>query len=101
MLPNLNARFRDHTVALFEKHGIQNIAYWTPAANEKGASDTLIYIVAHKSREARDASFKAFGADPAWAAARKASEEKAGGSLTAKDGVKSVLMTPVDYSPMK
>lgn len=97
----LNARFRDHTLKLFEQHGIKNIAYWTPAANEPGAADTLVYIVAHKSREAAASSFKEFGADPAWQKARKESEDKAGGSLTAKDGVKSVFMTATDYSAMK
>ena len=100
-LPNLNARFRDHTVALFSKHRMLNFGYWTPMDKAKGADDTLVYILAHKSREAAAASFKAFRDDPAWTAARKASEEKAGGSLTAKDGVKSVFMKPTDYSPTK
>lgn len=100
-LVNLNARFRDYTLALFKKHGMENIAYWTPAAGEPGADNTLIYMLAHKSREGRDAAFKSFGADPDWVAARKASEEKAGGSLTEKGGVKSLLLRATDYSPMK
>lgn len=100
-LPNLNARFRDHTVALFSKHGMSHLGYWTPMDKAQGADDTLIYILAHKSREAAAASFKSFRDDPAWVAARKASEEKAGGSLTAKDGVQSVFMRPTDYSPTK
>jgi hypothetical protein len=100
-LADLNARFRDHTVGLFAKHGITSIAYWTPAEKEPGADNTLIYILAHKSRDAAKASFDTFRADPAWLAARKASEEKAGGSLTVPEGVKSVFMTPTDYSPMK
>ena len=100
-LDNLNARFRDHTVKLFAKHGMTNFAYWTPFEQEKGAGDRLIYLLAHKSKEAAQASFKSFGGDPDWASARKASEEKAGGSLTAKDGVKSVFLKPTDYSPTK
>ncbi len=100
-LPNLNARFRDHTVALFSKHGMSHLGYWTPMDKGQGADDTLIYILAHKSREAAAASFKAFRDDPAWNAARKASEEKAGGSLTAKDGVQSIFMKATDYSPTK
>jgi hypothetical protein len=98
-LDALNARFRDHTVALFKKHGMENVGYWVPMKGEKGADDTLIYVLAHKSKEAAGASFKAFGADPAWTTARKASE--ANGALTAPQGVKSVFMKPVDYSPMK
>ena len=97
-LPILHDRFRDHTMTLFSKHGMSHIGYWTPANGRQGAEDTLIYILAHKSKEAGEASFKAFRADPDWAAARKASEEKAGGSLTVPDGVKSVYMRATDYS---
>lgn len=96
-LDDLNARFRDHTLALFKKHGMSNIGYWTPLPKEKGAGDTLVYILAHKSKEAAEASFNAFRTDPEWVAAKKASE--ANGSLTVK--VESVFMAPTDYSPMK
>jgi hypothetical protein len=68
---------------------------------DKGAENTLIYIVAHKSKQAADASWNAFRTDPTWVAAKKASEEKAGGSLTVPDGVKSVFLVPTDYSPTK
>lgn len=100
-LDALNARFRDHTVKLFEKHGMTNIGYWTPMADQEGSKDTLLYVLAHKSREAAAKSFAEFGKDEAWVAARKASEEKAGGSLTVKGGVKSLFMTPTDYSPIR
>lgn len=100
-LSHLNARFRDHTVGLFSKHGMTNFGYWTPMDKSQGADDTLIYILAHKSKEAAAVSFKGFRDDPNWVAARKASEEKAGGSLTAKDGVQSIFMKPTDYSPTK
>ena len=101
-LANLHARFRDHTVKLFEKHGMTNIGYWELAPNQKGSDVTLIYILAHKSPDAAKASFGAFVKDPDWVAARKASEEKAGGSLTEKEGgVKSVFLTATDYSPIK
>ena len=100
-LANLNARFRDHTVALFKKHGITNVGYWTPMKDQKGAEDTLIYLLAHRSQEAARNSFDAFRQDPAWLTARKESEAKAGGSLTVEGGVKSVFMMATDYSPMK
>lgn len=100
-LGDLNARFRDHTLKLFAKHGMTNFGYWTPAEKEKGADDTLIYLLAHASKEAAGASFKNFGGDPDWVKAKKASEEKAGGSLTVNGGVKSVFMTATDYSPTK
>jgi hypothetical protein len=100
-LDNLNARFRNHTLKLFEKHGMTNLGYYTPLAGTKGADDTLIYFLAHKSPEAAKASWDAFRRDPDWTAARTASEQKAGGSLTAQGGVKSVFLKPTDYSPMK
>lgn len=101
LLPNLNARFRDHTLKLFEKHGMQNFGYWNLMAKQKDADVTLVYILAHKSKEAGEESFKTFRADPDWVTARKASEDKAGGSLTIPDGVKSVYMIPTDYSPTR
>jgi hypothetical protein len=97
----LEARFRDHTMKLFEKHSMTNIGYWTPMKDQKGADDTLIYILAHRSVDAAKASFDAFRKDPDWVAARKASEDKAGGPLTIKDGVKSTYMKATDYSPIR
>ena len=101
-LAALNARFRDHTVALFSKHGMKNLFYWNFAKDQKDADKKLVYLIAHKSRDAAKASFDGFRQDAAWVAARKASEEKAGGSLTiAKDGVKSEFLVATDYSPTK
>jgi hypothetical protein len=97
----LHARFRDHTCKLFEKHGMTNLAYWEPTDPDKGAGSRLIYLLAHPSKEAGLAAFKNFGADPAWQAARKASEEKAGGSLTVRGGVKSTYLRAVDFSPLR
>jgi hypothetical protein len=100
-LDALNARFRDHTTKLFEKHGITNVGYWTPIKGEKAADTTLVYLLAHKDMDAAKKSWADFRADPDWTAARKASEEKAGGALTVKDGVKSVYLKPTDFSAMK
>ena len=97
----LDARFRDHTCALFVKHGMTNLGYYHPTDADKGAGKTLIYFLAHASREAATKSWASFRADPVWVAARAASEKAAGGSLTAPDGVKSVFMTPTAFSPVK
>ena len=96
LLP-LHIRFRDHTIKLFEKHGMTNFGYWVPTDKP----NTLIYVLAHKSQDAAKASFDAFRADPDWIKARKDSEDKAGGSLTVENGVKSEFLTPTDYSPTK
>lgn len=92
-LDELHARFRDHTMALFEKNGMTNIGYWVP--EDKG--NTLIYIVAHTSREQADANWKAFGSDPEWREAFAKSREN--GALVAK--VERVYMDPTDYSQLK
>jgi hypothetical protein len=100
-LSGLDARFKDHTIKLFEKHGMTNLVYWHLLPDQKGAENTLVYLLAHKSQDAAKASFASFGKDPDWVAARKASEEKAGGSLTEKGGVVFEFLTPTDYSPLK
>ena len=96
-LEDLNKRFRDHTCALFKKHGMEIVGFWIPANKEKGSENTLVYILAHKSREARDKSFADFGKDPAWKKAQ--SESEANGKLVEK--VESVFLLATDYSPIK
>jgi hypothetical protein len=100
-LDALNARFRDHTCKLFEKHGMTNIGYWNYDKEQKHSDVMLFYILAHKSVDSAKTSFDAFRKDPDWVAAKAASEEKAGGSLTIKDGVKSEFVKPTDFSPLK
>jgi hypothetical protein len=100
-LDALHARFRDHTCKLFAKHGMTNWAYWTLEKGQPGADETLVYLLAHRSKDSCEASFAAFREDPAWKQAKAASEAAAGGSLTTPDGVKSVLLVATDYSPTR
>jgi len=95
----LHARFRDHTMKLFEKHGMTNVGYWAPQESFEGG-DTLVYLLAHKNMDAAKNSWAAFRADPDWVAVKKASE-KDGWTLTVPDGVKSVYLRSTDYFPMK
>ena len=95
-LPNLQARFRDHTMGIFENHGITNIGYFTPQ-DEPNSSNTLIYIIAHPSREAAEANWAAFGADPEWQ--RVSRESQVDGRILS--GVVSVFLDPTDFSPMQ
>ena len=97
----LQRRFREHTMKLFEKHGMQNVVYWVPD-EEPESQQKLVYLLAHKSQEAAKESFAGFRADPDWLAAKKASEETAGGSLTVKvNGVLSEFLIPTEYSPLR
>jgi len=95
-LPALEARFRDHTMKIFERHGIHNIGYWIPQDSPK-AANTLIYIVAHASREAAARNWDAFRQDPEWQQVAAASE--ANGKLLV--GIESVYMDATDFSPLK
>ena len=98
-LADLHKRFREHTCALFTKHGMTNVFYGDLMKDQEGATTTLTYLIAHKDEAARVASWDAFRKDPDWNAARVASEEA--GPLLVKGGVKAVLLNAVDYSPLK
>jgi hypothetical protein len=100
-LPNLQARFRDHTVKLFEKHGMTNLFYFTPTDKDKGAENTLIYFLAHPSQEDGKKAFDAFRADPDWVKAKGESEKDGSLTLPQPDGVKSIFMQATDFSPIK
>lgn len=93
----LKTRFRDHTLGFFQNHGMTSIGYWTPAQGAPGYNNTLTYILAYPSREARDKSWAAFNADPAWLKARDAS--LVGGNPVAR--ADSLFLDPVDFSPIK
>jgi hypothetical protein len=94
-LPDLHARFRNHTMKIFEKHGIKNIGYWTSYAGEY--SDRLIYIIAFESMAHREKAWAAFQSDPEWQKVRAESEKN--GLLNRR--VFNTFLTPTDYSPMK
>lgn len=90
-LDDLNARFKNHTMKLFEKHGMKNIMYWTPVDKP----NMLIYVIAHKDKAAAEKSWAGFRADPDWIKARDESEKN--GKLVEK--VDSVYMKTTDYTP--
>lgn len=90
-LDALEARFRDHTMTLFEKHGMRNVGYWKPADQP----NTLIYIIAHESRDVAGKNWRAFGTDPAWQ--KVFSESRKDGPLISD--IVSVYMSATDYSP--
>ena len=96
-LDALHARFRNHTNALFVKHGMKIVGFWVPSDKDKGADNTLVYMLEFPDRAAREKAWEAFRQDPEWIAARDASE--ASGKLV--DKVDSVMLTATDYSPMK
>lgn len=95
-LPALQSRFRDHTITIFNHHHITSIGYWVPQdAPQK--DNTLIYLIAHPSREEAKKNWAAFVADPEWQQVAKASE--ADGKIVEK--IDSTYMDPTDFSPIK
>jgi hypothetical protein len=93
-LESLVARFRDHTMRIFAKHGIKSVAYWT-ALDEPVKSSTLIYMLEHPSRDAATANWKSFQEDPEWKGVKEKSE--ANGKLVEK--IDSTFLTLTDFSP--
>ena len=95
-LDALNTRFRDHTIDLFERHRMTNIGYWTPQ-DTPSSSNTLIYIIAHNSREAAQTNWQNFGNDPEWQ--RVSRESQLDGRIL--NNVESVFLDPTDFSPIQ
>jgi NIPSNAP len=95
-LPALQSRFRDHTIAIFNHHHMTSIGYWVPQDSPQ-KDNTLIYIIAHPSREAAKKNWAEFVADPEWQQVAKASE--ADGKIV--DKIESTYMDPTDFSPIK
>ena len=93
-LADLMARFREHTIKIFDRHGMKSVAYWTPL-DDPEKSNTLIYILQHPSREAAAANWKSFQDDPEWKTVKQKSE--ANGKLVEK--VDSTYLALTDFSP--
>jgi NIPSNAP len=95
-LADLHQRFRDHTLRIFARHGMTNVIYLSPQ-DAPLSSNTLIYLLAHPSREAAKKSWSAFASDPEWK--KVASESQINGRILSK--AESIYLDPTDYSPMK
>lgn len=94
-MPDLLARFKNHTTKLFERHGMVNVGYWLPVEQKGG--DKLHYILKYKNRAAAEAAWKAFAADPEWIKVQKESE--ANGPIVA--GIESTFLTATDFSAIQ
>ena len=94
-LAMLNSRFRDHTTALFARHGMRNVAYWHEQPTQTAPEGRIVYVLAYPSRSARDVAWKAFADDPEWRVV--VAKTEANGRIVSK--VDSIFMTMADYSP--
>src|SRR6266568_2694262 len=96
-LETLKTRFRDHTIEIFKRHGMESIGYWIPQDPEKSKT-TLIYIIAHKSREQATKNWAEFRADPEWQ--KVAADSEKNGKILASSPT-FVFMDPADFSQIK
>ncbi len=96
-LENVLTRFRNHTVKLFKKHGMQNIAYFTTIEKDPSVQGKLLYFLAHQSEEAGKASFDNFRKDPNWIKVRDESEKN--GKIVEK--VESMYLHPTTFSTIR
>ncbi len=94
-MPELHARFRDHTLRIFERHGIKNIGYWTASVGDY--NDRLIYLLAFEDAGHRDRAFAAFAQDPEWLKVK--AESEVNGPLVTR--LSNSLLSPTDYSPLQ
>ena len=97
-LPNLLSRFGGGEIDLFTKHGMTSIGYWVPDDPEL-SQNTLVYMLAHDSRQAAANSWKNFGADPDWQEMSAASQVD--GRFLVRGGVQSMFLNPTEFSPAK
>ena len=95
-LGDLHKRFRDHTMRIFKKHGMDSVGYWQPQ-DAPDSQNTLIYVISHQSREAAKKNWADFQADPEWQ--KVSAESQVNGRIVSK--VVSVYMDATDYSPLK
>ena len=95
-LGDLHTRFRDHTMRIFNKHGMKSVIYLSPQ-DAPDSANTLIYLLEHPSREAAKKAWADFQADPEWV--KVAADSQVNGRIVSK--VVSVFADPTDYSPMK
>lgn len=95
-LDPLLARFRDHTIDIFNRHGMTSIGYWLPT-DEPLKGKTLVYMLAFPNREAATRDWSEFRNDPEWKKVSAASE--ANGKLVEK--VDSTFLEPADFSKIQ
>ena len=93
-LPDLNARFADHTLGFFKRHGIHVVGFWT---EDIGTSNQLVYMLGYDSLADREKKWAAFGADPDWSKVRAETEKD--GPINAR--VRNMILKPTAYSPIQ
>ena len=94
----LSDRFRDHTAAMFEQAGMENVAYWT-AATGPDVDDTFVYMLGYPSLEARDEMWRTLGQNEEFQRIIVAAEQDPSRKLAAE--INARMLVPTSYSALK
>lgn len=95
-MKELNDRFANITIRLFEKHGMKVIGFWETAIGEATTTE-LIYMLAFEDLGHYQRAWDAFITDPEWQETKRRTEVD--GPLVNVAGSK--IIEPTDYSPMQ
>ena len=96
-LEDVHKRFREHTLAIFAKHGMTVVGFWGPVYKKDGSENKLVYMLSFKDRADRDAKWKAFSSDPEWK--KVAAESEVNGKIVEK--TENLFLYDTDYAPAK
>lgn len=94
-LPALLQRFEDHTLRLFEKHGIKQIGFWTVAIGD--SNNDLFLLLQWESLAERENKFGAFVKDAEWLEVKRKSEED--GPVEAS--ITNMILLPTTFSVIR
>ena len=99
------SRFENHTTKLFDKHGFNNVGYWTTVKKDSisfadkfifqnDGKEALVYIVSFKDMKKRDESWDNFINDPEWI--RVFEESRKDGPIVKE--IEQVFLSPTIFS---
>jgi hypothetical protein len=92
----LRNRFRDHTDAIFRRHNMRSIGYWSPE-DAPNSQNLFVYILEHPSRQEAEKNWAAFQADTEWQKVK--AESEANGKLV--DHIDRYFMGPTTFSALQ
>ena len=92
-MPVIDARFREHTLGFFERHGVEVVGFWHEVV---GRSDRLVYLTRFADMADRERKWGSFISDPEWLQLR--ADTEADGQIVAR--IHNRFLEPTDYSPL-
>ena len=94
-LPALLSRFQDHTLRIWNKHGIRQAGFWTTLIGD--SNQDLTYLLEWKDQGERERIWAAFMSDPEWLKARAESEKN--GPIVAQ--ITNSILAPTAFSKLR